>query len=593
MHEDRSSGTRQFASQPSSRLRPLHSLLRSFAVGLAGWMAFQAGAAPFSYQGRLVDGSGLGNGNYELTFRLFDSLTGGLQVGSTVVMTPVGVTNGLFTVELEFGNASFPGAARWLELSARVAGTADTPETLAPRQPINAVPYAIRALTGSTNAADLVFGTLPDARLSSNIPRITDLTTLSNALSGRITALETALSSLSNQVRILPPAGVPAVSSNPADPSLVGAGWTRFSTVPAAGWVDGNDTGEPSARTGHSAVWSGTSWLIWGGSLGNRALSSTGAGYDPSADQWTAISELNPPSARRAHTAVWTGNAMLVWGGLASSGVVSNGSQFAPGTGNWTAIPTTDAPAARQQHVAVWTGARMLVWGGRNPGGLLNDGKLFDASPSSQSWSSLPSVGAPEGRVESTAVWTGSSFVVWGGVGALGELGNGGILPLTAGATPGAWTATATSGAPSARTGHSMVWTGSRVLIWGGSQGSTLLNTGASFDPVANTWTPLPTTGAPSARAGHVAVWSGSEMLIFAGQTGAGGGAPPTGGAYNPTTGQWRPLSSAGNPMSRTEGTAAWTGSELLIFGGSSGPSAIASLERLDPQPTWYLYRKP
>lgn len=560
-------------------------------MGLAGWMAIEAGAAPFSYQGRLVDGSGLGNGNYELTFRLFDSLSGGTQVGSTVVMTPVGVTNGLFTVELEFGNASFPGAARWLELSARVAGAVETPETLAPRQAITAVPYAIRSLTGSTNAADLVIGTLPDARLSTNIARVSDLTSLSNTLSGRITALESVVNTLSNQVKTLPPAGVPAVSSNPADPALAGAGWTRFSTVPAPAWIQGSGADAPSGRTGHSAVWTGSSWLIWGGSLGNHSLSSTGAGYEPSADQWTAISELNPPTARRAHSAVWTGNSMLVWGGLATSGVVSNGSQFAPGTGNWTPIPVTGAPAPRQQHVAVWTGARMLVWGGRNPGGLLNDGMLFDAAPSSQSWSTLPSSGAPEARVEATAVWTGSSFVIWGGVGALGELGNGGILPLTGGITPGAWSATATSQAPSARTGHSMVWTGSRVLIWGGSQGGSPLNTGASLDPVGNTWTALPTTGAPSARSGHVAVWTGSEMLVFGGETASGPVA--TGAAYNPVTAQWRPLSSAGNPVARTEGTATWTGSELLIFGGSSGPSALASLQRLDPQPTWYLYRKP
>jgi hypothetical protein len=80
-------------------------------------------------------------------------------------------------------------------------------------------------------------------------------------------------------------------------------------------------------------------------------------------------------------------------------------------------------------------------------------------------------------------------------------------------------------------------------------------------------------------------------MLVFGGETASGPVA--TGAAYNPVTAQWRPLSSAGNPVARTEGTATWTGSELLIFGGSSGPSALASLQRLDPQPTWYLYRKP
>lgn len=564
-----------------------------WAAILAGALSVHpgAGAVPFTYQGRLVDGSVLGNGSYELTFRLFDSLSGGSQVGAAVVLPTVGVTNGLFSVELDFGPSAFPGAARWLELAARTSGSVDSPETLAPRQAIHAVPYAMRALTGTGDASELTTGTLPDARLSANIARTADLDALNAALSARIAQLEAAFQTLSNQVHALPPGGVAAVSSDPSDPTLSGAGWATFSSVPAPAWNNGSTALAPTARSGHGAVWSGQAWLIWGGSLGAGALSATGASYDPVANQWTPFSEFNPPAARTGHSAIWTGTKMLVWGGMGEGGELGTGASYDPASSTWTALPTSGAPAARRQHVGVWTGERFLVWGGRDASGLKADGGSLDANAASPAWSTLPTSGAPVARMDTVGVWAGGRFVVWGGRTEAGELATGGLLPFTGGSTPGAWTATATSGAPGARSGHTMVWTGSRVLVWGGKQGGAPLNTGAAFDPVANTWTALPTVGAPVARSGHVAVWTGQEMVIFGGE--GVSGALSSGGAYNPSTGKWRALTGAGGPVSRTLAAGTWTGSEFLVFGGLSGATPIAALQRLNPQPTWYFYRKP
>jgi N-acetylneuraminic acid mutarotase len=138
------------------------------------------------------------------------------------------------------------------------------------------------------------------------------------------------------------------------------------------------------------------------------------------------------------------------------------------------------------------------------------------------------------------------------------------------------------------------VWTGTRLLVWGGKNGGTPLGDGAAYDPAGNTWTPLPTLGAPAARSGHVAVWTGTEMLVCGGEN--AGGPLATGGAYDPAPGRWRTLSDAGQPVARSGGAGVWSGTELLVFGGlaSSSPSVpTASLQRLNPQPTWYLYRKP
>src|SRR5689334_14486342 len=74
-----------------------------------------AQSTAFTYQGRLNDGAGPANGSYDLTFALFDAGSAGNQVGSVLTNAATGVSNGLFTVSLDFGN-QFPGADRWLEI---------------------------------------------------------------------------------------------------------------------------------------------------------------------------------------------------------------------------------------------------------------------------------------------------------------------------------------------------------------------------------------------------------------------------------------------------------------------------------------------
>src|SRR5437868_14004586 len=78
-----------------------------------------AQTSSFTYQGRLTDGGTAANGNYDFQFALFDILSGGTQIGSTQTISTVAVSNGVFTVSLDFGANSFPGASRFLEISTR------------------------------------------------------------------------------------------------------------------------------------------------------------------------------------------------------------------------------------------------------------------------------------------------------------------------------------------------------------------------------------------------------------------------------------------------------------------------------------------
>jgi hypothetical protein len=104
----------------------------------------------FSYQGKLVDGGTLANGNYDLQFRLFDALVSGVQVGSTLVRDDVQATNGIFAVTLDFGASEFPGANRWLEVSVRPGASVGSFTSLSPLQPISSTPYAIQSLNAAT-----------------------------------------------------------------------------------------------------------------------------------------------------------------------------------------------------------------------------------------------------------------------------------------------------------------------------------------------------------------------------------------------------------------------------------------------------------
>jgi hypothetical protein len=66
----------------------------------------------FTYQGRLIDGGTPANGNYDLQFALWDSASGGSQVGSNLIVNSVAVSNGVFALTLDFGANSFPGVSQ-------------------------------------------------------------------------------------------------------------------------------------------------------------------------------------------------------------------------------------------------------------------------------------------------------------------------------------------------------------------------------------------------------------------------------------------------------------------------------------------------
>jgi len=101
----------------------------------------------FTYQGQLRKDGNPVNGTCDFQFSLWDAATGGAQIGSTQTKTGVNVSNGFFTVQLNFGAGAFQGDARWLQIAVCCPAGSGSYTTLSPRQPLTPAPYAL-ALPG-------------------------------------------------------------------------------------------------------------------------------------------------------------------------------------------------------------------------------------------------------------------------------------------------------------------------------------------------------------------------------------------------------------------------------------------------------------
>jgi hypothetical protein len=348
-------------------------------------------------------------------------------------------------------------------------------------------------------------------------------------------------------------------------------------------------TGAPTGRWGHSAIWTGSKMIIWGGEASAPPyFRNTGGVYDPAANAWVTTGYTNlingtgAPTARRSHSAVWTGTKMIVWGGYdgGTTNRYNDGGVYDPATDSWTPMTTTNAPTIRSNHIAVWTGTRMIVWGGfDNVTPRLDDGGVYD--PSTDSWSALTQGGTPPtARYMHSAIWTGSKMIVWGGFDTAVTQTGGVYNPAT-----NSWgTVPSIIGAPTARYGQSAVWTGTRMIIWGGWQLSTRVKTGGMYDPDADIWGfTTTTTSAPTARSMHTAVWNpiSQTMIVWGGYDTA---VTKSGGQYYPATNSWGAATpTSGNcPTARQGPSAVWTGSKMIVWGGW-GPNPLNTGGVYDP----------
>lgn len=343
--------------------------------------------------------------------------------------------------------------------------------------------------------------------------------------------------------------------------------------------------GELSTSGYFTSVWTGSQMIIWAGQSSSSNPAYAGR-YNPTTDTWQSMSTIpgDPILPNRGYTLVWSGTEAIFWGGGDGASLSSAGYRYNPTTDSWTTMTTTGTPTARQYHVAAWVGTEFVIWGGKGPSGpgatFFNDGGRYN--PTTDTWTSIASTGSPASRQYASANAVSGQLIVWGGV-LMGDMNtnlkfhkNGGKLNPTT----GAWT-TIMNGSPAPRAGHSMIWTGTEVIIWGGTT-STMTNLGfdptfadgARFNPATGVWTPLSNTNAPSGRYGHSTVWTGTEMIVWGGQRLNASNMNEmlnTGARYNPSTDTWTATDNATAPTARSQHTAMWTGSKMIIWGGGDG----------------------
>ena len=463
----------------------------------------------------------------------------------------------------------------------------------------------------------------------------------------------------------------------------------------------------PSPRTDYPLVWTGTELIIWGGYHFPFGFLNSGSRYNPQTDRWTPIANQNLPSPRSRHLAAWTGTEMIVWAGYSGWPALRDGARYDPAADRWRPISIDGAPSAGAAHAVwtgkdlivlgggdwqsrvsarydpgndrwlpltggfgswlagfmplAWTGEEVIFWshepGAYNPdtgawryiskvnssaggstvwtgnhliawGGGKSTGARYD--PVSDVWTPTATPAGPTERSGHQAFWTDNEMIIpggglydpltarWRGMDSrvAGEgVWTGNELILYNGRKGGryrpdsdSWLPMSQENIPLRHTGHSLLWTGDLLLLWGGhhhgidndDDDGVFPAEVSAYDPHADAWstisrsewTPSTPEGGPPPRGGHGAAWTGTEMIIWGGGREYWEEEELFAGRFNPATGRWTRVSDAGRAR---EGPAVWNGREVLVFptSGTAGRyhpptdswSAISSTGA--PDPTW------
>ena len=164
--------------------RRMASVLVLVLVLLSQSLNVQAQGTAFTYDGRLNAGGAPANGIYDIRAGLYTTNTGGTVFAGPITNSAVAVSNGLFTITLDYGDV-FDGTTYWLQVAVRTNGVGGF-TVLSPRQQLTPTPYAIFA--EGANAAGLS-GTVPSASLAGGYSAAVSFTNPANIFAGNGSSL--------------------------------------------------------------------------------------------------------------------------------------------------------------------------------------------------------------------------------------------------------------------------------------------------------------------------------------------------------------------------------------------------------------------
>ncbi len=297
---------------------------------------------------------------------------------------------------------------------------------------------------------------------------------------------------------------------------------------------------------------------------------------------FASLPQTNTIAGRWTHAYAAFGNKLFVFG--SRNPVIAEGTIFDNATGTWTPVNTTGSLEPRYGARAVYTGSKIIVFGGVAVGvGSTNTGAIYD--PATNTWAPFPQTNTIPTRALHAMAYMNGKIFVFGGyyeeVGSgFGSRNDGYVYDM---ATQ-TWSAISLTGAPPATERLNAIYTGSKILIFGGCSAAHVSNVLYQFDPATNLWSTINAAGPPSARCGNSLVWNGREMIAFGGSsTFISGSLNVTplndAGAFDPATNTWRLFAGPAGAMSaRTDHAAAWLSDKMIIWSGLTANGAATSM---------------
>lgn len=149
--------------------RTLNSLIATLVLAAGAVPALAQGTA-FTYQGELQNSGSPVNTPADFEFKLFDAITGGTQVGPTIVRSAVSVASGRFTTPVDFGvNAYTSNRSFFLQIAVRNPAGSGSFVTLGSRQALAPTPFSL-ATRGINVGANGDIALLAGADRRINVP---------------------------------------------------------------------------------------------------------------------------------------------------------------------------------------------------------------------------------------------------------------------------------------------------------------------------------------------------------------------------------------------------------------------------------------